>query len=457
VAAVGDKKEVRFGQVLDGRYQLGREIGRGAMGIVYEALHTRLDRRVAIKILLHELAEDADACERFEREARAASRIGNRHIVDVLDAGELGDGRRYLVLEYLAGETLRERYARLGPLDPEALFPLLEQLIEGIAAAHDAGIVHRDVKPDNVFLVGSRDDPEPLVKILDFGVSKFRDVGTNALKSRTGVVLGTPHYMAPEQARGLREVDRRADVYSVGVLAYEGLCGRRPFHADNVNQLLFSIALDDVPRLEERVAGVDPAVSAIVARATRREPAERYQSARELVADVRAWLDGEPLHEHTQALVGAPAGGGSDPPPPVDDEPTAGAPMATFLPQASESPSPPVAPAERAPLAALPLQRRRWPLLLAGAVAIGAGLVAFARAPAAQAWAPAPAALPSHGKRASRSASAPVAAPAPQASAAAAAPPLPRPSVTLRPGPLPAPAASAASSPQTPRPFRKDL
>lgn len=284
---------LRDGRLIDGRYRIGREIGRGAMGLVYEAQHMRLDRRVAVKVLLEELASDREACERFEREARAAARIGSQHIVDVHDVGECA-GTRYMVMEYLRGETLKDYFARLAPLTPEDLLPLIAQLLDGLAAAHDAGIVHRDVKPENIFLVEDEDD-ELAVKILDFGVSKFRDVGTAALKSRTGVVLGTPHYMAPEQARGLRDVDRRADVFAAGVVLYEGLSGHRPFAADNVNQLLFSIALDDAPRLADRVPGIDPGLDAIVAKATQRNPDRRYQSARQFADDVRAWLYGDEL------------------------------------------------------------------------------------------------------------------------------------------------------------------
>lgn len=275
-------------QLLDGRYRAAEEIGRGAMGVVYVAEHTRLAKRVAIKVLHADLAEDQEACERFELEARAASRVGSPHIVAVLDAGMLQDGRRFLVMEYLRGETFKAWLEREGPVSPERLAPLVLQLCEGLAAAHDQGIVHRDVKPDNLFLV-KRTGEGPLLKILDFGVSKFRDHGTDALRSRTGVVLGTPHYMAPEQARGEREVDRRADLYSVGIVMYQALVGERPFAAENVNQLLFRVALEDVPRVDH----VPAAFADIVAKATARDPERRYASARLLARDLKRFLEGD--------------------------------------------------------------------------------------------------------------------------------------------------------------------
>ncbi|HZO11893.1 MAG TPA: serine/threonine-protein kinase, partial [Polyangiaceae bacterium] len=328
--------EWRHGQLIDGRYRIGHELGRGAMGIVYEARHDRLERRFAIKVLRAELASDADSCERFEREARAAGRIGSVHIVGVYDSGE-AEGLRYLVMEYLRGETLKAHYDRLAPLPPRTLVPIVAQLLDGLAAAHDAGIVHRDVKPENVYLVdgGRSEELGPLVKIVDFGVSKFRDVGAGALKSRTGVVLGTPHYMAPEQARGLRDVDRRADVFSVGVLLYEGLSGRRPFSAPNVNQLLFKIALEDVPPIEERMPDIDPALAAIVARATARSPDARYQSARLFAADLRAWLRGEPIEQPRDE---APR---EEPPSEIIDEETRDAALASLPPPLTPSPKAP--------------------------------------------------------------------------------------------------------------------
>ncbi|MEZ4441625.1 MAG: serine/threonine-protein kinase [Polyangiaceae bacterium] len=326
VSATG---ELRHGQVIDGRYRIGLEIGRGAMGIVYEAQHLRLERRVAVKVLHAELASDHDSCERFEREARAAARIGSEQIVDVHDVGDF-EGTRYLVMEHLRGETLKEYFSRLAPLAPEDLLPLMTQILDGLAAAHDAGIVHRDVKPENIFLVDG--DDEPAVKILDFGVSKFRDVGASALKSRTGVVLGTPHYMAPEQARGLRDVDRRADIFAAGIVLYEGLSGRRPFTAPNVNQLLFRIALDDVPKLGDKLPGIDPALEAIVSKATQRDPDRRYQSARQFADDVRAWLFGDEV----EALASLAERGEERPSAPTSspgdlelglDEPTRDAPL----------------------------------------------------------------------------------------------------------------------------------
>lgn len=276
------------GEVLDGKYRILRHIGAGGMGNVYEGENMRIQRRIAIKELKADVAEHAEFCRRFEREAQAAARIGSEHIVEVLDMGELPDCL-YLVMEYLEGESLSDRMAREGAMAPEVFFPLVVQVLDGLAAAHDAGILHRDLKPANIFLVSDRREPD-FVKILDFGVSKFMDVSAEDA-TNTGVMLGTPRYMSPEQAKGDKDIDARADLYSVGVIMYRGLTGTTPYEADNYNELLFKVVLEDPPPVTEVAPDVDPSAAALVEKAMARDREARFESAEQMASALRGWLD----------------------------------------------------------------------------------------------------------------------------------------------------------------------
>jgi eukaryotic-like serine/threonine-protein kinase len=280
------------GDLLDNKYRIVRLIGEGGMGAVYEGENARIHRRVAIKVLHSEVAENADAVARFEREAQAAGRIGSEHIVEVLDLGSLPSGARYLVMEFMDGDSLSHRIKERGRLTAQEVFPIARQLLEALAAAHGAGIVHRDLKPDNVYLLTSRRGSKDFVKLLDFGISKFADMTTGLSMTRTGVVMGTPYYMAPEQAKGSRELDQRVDLYAVGVVLYEALTGKVPFEAETFNELLFKIVLETPRPIEEVTPGVDPNLCAIVRRAMAREPAERFQTAGEFRAALDQWAAG---------------------------------------------------------------------------------------------------------------------------------------------------------------------
>jgi serine/threonine-protein kinase len=278
------------GQIVDGKYRIVRLLGKGAMGAVFEGENVRIRRRVAIKVLHAEVAERGELVRRFEQEAQAAGRIGSEHIVEVLDLGELPDGARYLVMEFLEGDSLRARIPKRTRVSPGAVVPLLRQLLAGLHAAHEAGIVHRDLKPDNVFVLKERAGKRDFVKILDFGISKFDPVdGDAGHQTRTGVVMGTPYYMSPEQARGVRALDRRSDLFSVGVILYEAVTGRLPFEGETFNELMFKIALQDAPAAESIVSDLDPGIAKILRRALARDPAARFATAAEFAVDLDSW------------------------------------------------------------------------------------------------------------------------------------------------------------------------
>jgi serine/threonine protein kinase len=282
------------GEIVDGKYRIVRLLGEGGMGAVYEGENTRIHRKVAIKVLHSGVAEQGEAVARFEREAQAAGRIGSDHIVEVLDLGTLQGGDRYLVMEYLDGEGLGSRIKARGRLTPAELCPIAHQLMEGLAAAHGAGIIHRDLKPDNVFLLKSRAGTQDFVKLLDFGISKFNQLSGDSgfSMTRTGAVMGTPFYMAPEQAKGSREMDHRVDLYAAGVICYEALTGQVPFDADTFNELLFKIVLEEPRPLEQVDANIDAGFAAIVTKAMARDPAHRFQTAKEFQEALGQWAAG---------------------------------------------------------------------------------------------------------------------------------------------------------------------
>jgi eukaryotic-like serine/threonine-protein kinase len=281
---------LQAGQILAEKYRIVRLLGQGGMGAVYEGENTRIRRRVAIKTLHASVASRADVVQRFEREAQAAGRIGSDHIVEVLDLGDLPDGTRFMVMEFLEGVTLGERIVKRGRIPPRELVPILVEMLEGLSAAHAAGIIHRDLKPANVFLLTQKGGQSDFVKILDFGVSKFSALNAEEMSmTRTGAVVGTPYYMSPEQAKGARTLDARSDLYAVGVILYEAITGQVPFNAETFNELIFKIALESPPPPEQFVPNLDPAFSAIVRRAMARDVDERFQTADELEKTLLAW------------------------------------------------------------------------------------------------------------------------------------------------------------------------
>src|SRR5262245_23843693 len=231
--APSESLDVMVGATLADRYQVMHKIGEGGMVAVYEARHTVIGKRVAVKVLLEKFLEKPELVARLLQEARLASSIGHENIVDVTDFGTTSDGRAFVVMEFLEGESLAQLVIRDAPLPIERSLRIARQIASALGAAHDKGIVHRDVKPENVYLV-RRGDAD-YVKVVDFGVSKVvqtREEGPEWQRlTRTGMVLGTPLYMSPEQARGGEDVDARADVWAVGVMLYECLTGEVPFRA----------------------------------------------------------------------------------------------------------------------------------------------------------------------------------------------------------------------------------
>jgi hypothetical protein len=258
-----------------GRYEIGRALGRGGMGAVYEAVHRDLRKHVAVKVLANSLSNDEVARQRFLREGEAASRIRHPHVVDVTDVGTEGE-HTYLVMELLEGEDLSSRIQR-GPLETQEAVDILLPVLAGVHAAHQEGIIHRDLKPENIFLARQRIGGL-VPKVLDFGVSKLATDG-NAMKlTGTAAVFGTPFYMPPEQVRGARQADQRSDEYALGVVLYEALTGRRPYDGDNVYAVLHAIGAGQFPRPRELRPQIPDALEAAILRAMSLEPAHRFPS-----------------------------------------------------------------------------------------------------------------------------------------------------------------------------------
>jgi len=275
------------GIIIAGKLRVVRMLGAGGMGAVYEVEHQITKHRRALKLMHRGMALLVpDAITRFLREASAAGRIGNPHIVETFDAGELPGGEPYIVMEMLQGRSLAEVIEHGGPLDAALVIDIMHQACDGVQAAHDAGIVHRDLKPDNLFLV---EGPEPLLKILDFGVSKFDPAVTgDARVTAEGATLGTPSYMAPEQLGGDGQIDSRTDVYALGVVLYECLTGTIPYSANSLPELALRIYEGQYVPLRTLRPDLQPEFEAIVARALARDKTQRFATVRELGAALDA-------------------------------------------------------------------------------------------------------------------------------------------------------------------------
>jgi predicted Ser/Thr protein kinase len=272
--------ELDVGSVIAGRYQLVRFIGRGAMGVVFEAEHLTVGRRLAVKVLSHEWANDPSMGSRFRAEARAASAAGHPNIVEVFDAGELEDGRPYLVMEFLEGRELLQLLRDDGPLEVLRACRIMRDVARALHVAHEVGVVHRDLKAENVFVLPPSEGKQETVKVLDFGIATRADVAAERMTT-PGVAVGTPEYMAPEQAFGARPTPA-FDIYAIGVLLFELLTGAPPFVSDRPVQVLGIKAATPAPKVSEQRSDAPPALVKLIAECLEIDPDERPRTAAEV-------------------------------------------------------------------------------------------------------------------------------------------------------------------------------
>ena len=439
-----------LGRSIAGKFAIESLIGRGAMGSVYKARQVALDKFVAIKVMRDDTSKDLAYAARFQREARAASRLDHPNSIQVIDYGEEPDGLLYIAMEYLDGVDLFRVIEDQGALPAARVVDILSQVLAALAVEHDTGVVHRDLKPENIMVLTRADDegrPRDLVKVCDFGIAKILDVeprpaqreGVGRAATTQGLVVGTPEYMSPEQCRG-EALDARADLYSVGVILYQLLVGRVPFEGNTpIDVVVKHVAEEPTPpsKIDPRVS---PKLEAVCLKAMRKKRDERHASAREMRAELRAAVEGV-----VEALPSEPRG------PSLSRERTSGAETMPAL--AAPPPRPPLA--GRAIVAAS--------VVVVGLAAVGitlrvrGGISRAASSPSAlaQATAAPPSAVPS---------SAPVASTLPSPGPSAAPPPAtrdrqaPRPTppppntAVIQPSPAPSPTMTAAVAVAAPAP-----
>jgi serine/threonine-protein kinase len=323
------------GDLLDGRYRVGRMIMSGGMAVVYEGVQENLDRRIAIKFLRADDQKEHQPIHRFQNEAMLAASIGHTNIVDVFDMGETDEDIHYIVMEYLNGQDLGDLLAENERLPAGEAVALTLQMLAALRAVHAEGIIHRDLKPENVFVVSGRED-EKTVKVLDFGISTL--ARTSISLTMSGTVFGSPGYISPEQARGAKDVDNRADLYSAGVILYELLTGHLPFDAEGYNDMLIALTTEEPVHVSKRGVGLDVGLQEIVMRAIRRDRNERFQSADEMLEAIRPYTSADRSSLVPRASTPAPFPEAPFvPPDPVD----AGRPSSSFPPVSLDtSPAP---------------------------------------------------------------------------------------------------------------------
>ena len=384
-----------IGQVLDARYRVLSLLGQGGMGKVYLAEHVVLEKRLAVKVLHDEYSRHAEVMHRFQQEAIAASRIGQENIVNVTDFGRTPEGALYFVMEALEGESLGALIRNGGACPLPRALPILAQICRALTAAHDCGIVHRDLKPENVLLV-RREDGSELVKVLDFGISKVNSAESGGGRiTQAGVIMGTPDYMAPEQARGLA-MDHRVDIYSFGVLAYELVTGALPFPAETPIAVLLRHQTD-VPesvRARRPDLALPPGLDALILKALAKRPEDRYADLNALAKDLnvclaQAGIQGFNLSPFRRSYGdGAPTRSPSGVPVPPVSSPSGAGSDGTWI-RPSQAPAPvvlpqaPIAlwahsePLEPEELAAVRRHRPRWRWVVLALGVAGGGLAAL--------------------------------------------------------------------------------
>jgi serine/threonine-protein kinase len=294
------------GSTVAGKYRLERLIGRGGMGSVWAARHLQLDTLVAVKFI-DSVSDVGDARVRFEREARAAAQLRSPHVVQILDHGIDDDERPYIAMELLEGEDLGERLRRTPKLSLQATATIVTQAAKALRRAHDGGVIHRDLKPGNIFL--ARFDDDEVVKLLDFGVAKLRynELAPGVQMTQTGVIFGSPSYMSPEQARGNRVIDHRTDLWSLAVIVFRCITGTKPFEAGSIGDLVIKLCIDPLP-MPTRVAPELPAeMDRFFERAFARDPEQRFQSAAALALEFEAIVARSSATASAAAAVSAPA------------------------------------------------------------------------------------------------------------------------------------------------------
>lgn len=300
------------GRVLAGRYRLESQLGQGGMGSVWRAEHLALHAAVAVKLMDPAIAETPEGAERFRREAQAAASLRSTHVVQVLDYG-VEEGTPYLVMELLHGESLASCLDREHCLSPARTLAVMTQVSRAIARAHGANIVHRDLKPDNIFLI--KEDDQEVVKVLDFGIAKTDAPAFGDMKTRTGMVMGTPHYMSPEQTEGKRTVDFRTDLWAMAVIICECLTGIQPFRGETWGELVLNVCARPIP-VPSTLGAVPVGFDAWFAKATNREPLHRFSSAQELISAFRDVVEGPNFDRSGDRRPG------SAPDMPIGDAPT---------------------------------------------------------------------------------------------------------------------------------------
>ncbi len=312
---VSNPNDELVGTTLNGTYVVERLLGEGGMGRVYLAQHTRIkQKRVALKVLLDELGKNEQVLARFQREAEAAAAISHPNVVSVLDVAVTPRGLPYLVCEYLEGIDLSDYLKDVQRLNVVDALSIARQLCRGLGAAHARGVVHRDLKPANIFLVGDFKFGAPrrlFAKVLDFGLSRFHGGHGDQNLTKTGFIMGTPSYMAPEQARGER-VDHRADIYGLGAVLYALLTGRTPFEEETPQAIILALLSAEPPRPRSLVPSIPPQLELVIERAMSRNPAERFQDmaafeqALDAIPAARSALDALQATEPARAMEAAP-------------------------------------------------------------------------------------------------------------------------------------------------------